>query len=140
MQPLTVQGVVTDQGTLRIETPVDLPPGPVEVEVTIRPAKPLAESPAYDWTQLYGLGAETDNLPGFLSILATFHSGNALLFHYARFAFAQPGETRLSVLRARAPLCAGAVPGPALCNFAHWPCKLMGFTRQTKRAHSLHCV
>lgn len=32
MQTLTVQGVVTDKGTLRIETietPVDLPPGPV---------------------------------------------------------------------------------------------------------------
>jgi hypothetical protein len=60
MQTLTVHGVVTDKGTLRIEkieTPVDLPPGPVEVEVTIRPA-PSAETPAWDWTKIRGLGAE----------------------------------------------------------------------------------
>jgi hypothetical protein len=58
VQTLTVPGVVTDQGTLRIETPVDLPPGPVEVEVTIRPApRPPAPS-EWKWADLYGLGAE----------------------------------------------------------------------------------
>ncbi len=61
MQTLTVHGVVTDKGTLRIEnfeTPVDLPPGPVEVELTIRPTPPPADSPAWDWTRIHGLGAE----------------------------------------------------------------------------------
>jgi hypothetical protein len=61
MQTLTVQGVVTDNGTLRIEnieTPVDLPPGPVEVEVTIRPAPKQAEPSEWKWADLYGLGAE----------------------------------------------------------------------------------
>lgn len=60
MQTLTVHGVVTDKGTLRIEpieTPVDLPPGPVEVEMTIRPTPP-AKAPAWDWTLIHGLGAE----------------------------------------------------------------------------------
>jgi len=61
MQTLTVQGVVTDKGTLRIEpieTAVDLPPGPVEVEVTIRPAPKPAEPSEWKWADLYGLGAE----------------------------------------------------------------------------------
>lgn len=61
MQTLTVQGVVTDKGTLRIEkieTSVNLPPGPVEVEVTIRPAPKPPEPSEWKWADLYGLGAE----------------------------------------------------------------------------------
>ena len=61
MQTLTVHGVVTDKGTLRIEnieTPVDLPPGPVEVEVTIRPRE--AENvKRFDWDSLYGIAKGT---------------------------------------------------------------------------------
>ncbi len=58
MQTLTIHGMVTDKGTLRIETPVDLPPGPVEVEVTIRPVPRPAELAGWKWADLYGLGAE----------------------------------------------------------------------------------
>ena len=36
MQTLTIQSEVTDEGKVKIEVPCDLPPGPVEVEVTIR--------------------------------------------------------------------------------------------------------
>jgi hypothetical protein len=61
MQTLTVHGIVSDKGMLRIETietPVDLPPGSVEVEVTIRPALKVAEPSEWKWADLYGLGAE----------------------------------------------------------------------------------
>jgi hypothetical protein len=61
VQTLTVQGVVTDEGTLRIETietPVDLPPGPVEVEVTIRP-RGRESLKRFDWDGLYGVAKGT---------------------------------------------------------------------------------
>jgi hypothetical protein len=58
MRTLTIHSEVTDEGTLKIEVPCDLPPGPVEVEVTIRPVPPPEESPAWDWGRVYGLGAE----------------------------------------------------------------------------------
>jgi hypothetical protein len=34
-----------------------LPPGPVEIEITIRP-KETKEVPRFDWDSLYGLGKE----------------------------------------------------------------------------------
>jgi hypothetical protein len=63
MQTLTVQGVVTGDGTLRIEVPCDLPPGPVEVVVTVRPAVVQSVNHAtgvYEpkWERLAGLGKE----------------------------------------------------------------------------------
>jgi hypothetical protein len=54
MQTFTVQGVVTDKGTLRIEAPCDLPPAPVEVVVTIRPREGPDGAP-FDWDSLYGI-------------------------------------------------------------------------------------
>jgi hypothetical protein len=58
MQTVTIQSEVTDKGTVKIEVPCDLPPGPVEVEVTIRPAPKPAEPSEWKWADLYGLGAE----------------------------------------------------------------------------------
>jgi hypothetical protein len=41
METITVKGVITDDGQLKVEIPPDLPPGPVEVE--IRPEVPRVE-------------------------------------------------------------------------------------------------
>jgi hypothetical protein len=57
MQTLTVQGVVTKDGVLRLEVPCDMPPGPVEVEITIR-QRVAKEAARFDWASLYGLGKE----------------------------------------------------------------------------------
>jgi hypothetical protein len=40
MQTLTVQGEVDSDGTLRLEVPCALPPGPVEVVVVLNGTKP----------------------------------------------------------------------------------------------------
>jgi hypothetical protein len=58
MQTLKVHSEVTDEGMVKIEVPCDLPAGPVEVEVTIRPMTPPTEPSAWKWESLYGLGAE----------------------------------------------------------------------------------
>lgn len=57
MKTMTVQGIVTEDGMLRIEVPCDLLPGPVEVEITIRPRE-AKEAARFDWDSLYGLGKE----------------------------------------------------------------------------------
>jgi hypothetical protein len=54
MQTLTVQGIVTGKGMLRIEAPCNLPPGPVEAVVTIRPHEAQDGAP-FDWDSLYGI-------------------------------------------------------------------------------------
>jgi hypothetical protein len=58
VKTLMVQGIVTEDGMLRLEVPCDLPPGPVEVEVTIRPAVKPSGQCEPKWAELYGLGAE----------------------------------------------------------------------------------
>ena len=61
MQTLTVQGVVTEQGTLRIETietPVDMAPGPVEVVITLQP-RDRETVERFDWDSLYGIAKGT---------------------------------------------------------------------------------
>jgi hypothetical protein len=58
MEQFTVQGEINREGVLKIEVPCDLPPGPVEVTLTVRsPSAPSAEA-GPDWEQLYGLGKE----------------------------------------------------------------------------------
>lgn len=57
MKTLKVQGVVAEDGMLQLEVPCDLPPGPVEVEITIRPQK-IEETVPFKWSSLYGLGKE----------------------------------------------------------------------------------
>ena len=42
---------------LQLEVPCDLPPGPVEVEITIRPQK-IEETVPFKWSSLFGLGKE----------------------------------------------------------------------------------
>jgi hypothetical protein len=55
---LTVQSQINEEGVLKIEVPCDLPPGQVEVMLTIRcPPNPAAR-PGLDWEGLYGLGRE----------------------------------------------------------------------------------
>jgi hypothetical protein len=61
MQSLTVEGVVSDNGTLRIEkieVTVDLPPGLVQVEVTLRPRGGESVK-RFDWDSLYGIAKGT---------------------------------------------------------------------------------
>ena len=53
MATLTVQGEITPQGVLKVEVPCDLPPGPLEVVLTLRRPE---EGPRRDWDKLYGLG------------------------------------------------------------------------------------
>jgi hypothetical protein len=55
MSTVTVQGEIDTQGMLRLEVPCDLEPGPVEVTLTVRQARPVSEP---DWQKLYGLGKE----------------------------------------------------------------------------------
>lgn len=57
METLTINTQVTALGTIQIEVPSALPPGPVEVVLTVRPR---GESPAAppSWDQLSGLGRE----------------------------------------------------------------------------------
>lgn len=33
METIVVKGIITDDGQLQVDTPVNLPPGPVEVEI-----------------------------------------------------------------------------------------------------------
>jgi len=58
VKTMTIQSEITREGTLKIEVPCDLPPGPVEVELTVRCPNGLPEQPMQDWDQLYGLGRE----------------------------------------------------------------------------------
>ncbi len=53
----TIQGVVSEDGMLRLEVPCDMPPGPVEVVLTIRPLE-AKDAPRFKWDSLYGLGKE----------------------------------------------------------------------------------
>lgn len=57
MKTLTVQAVVTEDGMLRLETPCTLSPGPVDVEITIRPQR-TEEATPFNWSSLRGLGKE----------------------------------------------------------------------------------
>jgi hypothetical protein len=58
MKTLTVQAEVTDDHMLRLEIPCDIPPGQVDVILTIqtRPGPPLADS--FAWDKLRGLGRD----------------------------------------------------------------------------------
>jgi hypothetical protein len=58
MHTVTIQSEVSDEGTVKIEVPCALPPGPVEVEVTIRALPQPTEPSKWKWVDLYGLGAE----------------------------------------------------------------------------------
>jgi hypothetical protein len=55
MLEVTTRGEVTPQGVLKVEVPCAMPPGPVDVTLTVHersePARP-------DWDKLYGLGKE----------------------------------------------------------------------------------
>ena len=58
METLTLQSEVQSDGKLKIEVPCGLPPGPVEVVLTVRaqPERLAAARPR--WGELYGLGRE----------------------------------------------------------------------------------
>jgi hypothetical protein len=57
MELLTIHTQVTAEGTIKIEVPCDLPPGPVEVELRVRVTeRPSGALPR--WDELYGLGRE----------------------------------------------------------------------------------
>ena len=58
MKTITVQAEISDDQTLRIEVPCNLPPGRVEVELTISAAEGSAASRRIDWRSLSGLGRE----------------------------------------------------------------------------------
>jgi hypothetical protein len=58
METLTIHSIVTADGILKIEVPCHLPPGPVEVEVTVRSSAPSTPTSWPDWSKLYGLGKE----------------------------------------------------------------------------------
>jgi hypothetical protein len=58
METLTVHSEVTADGRLKIEVPCHLPPGPVEVELTVRSSAVPATTSGPEWERLYGLGKE----------------------------------------------------------------------------------
>ena len=58
MRTLTVQGEVTAEGVLKVEVPWDLPPGAVEVVLTVRSLSDGSGKPGPKWDQLYGSGRE----------------------------------------------------------------------------------
>lgn len=58
MKTMTVQAEVTADRMLKLEVPCDLPPGQVEVVLTIQPHRPLPLPATIDWRHLSGLGRE----------------------------------------------------------------------------------
>ncbi len=58
MKSITVQAEVTSDQVLKIEIPCDIPPGQVEVVLTIRPDRSNSSSEGFDWGHLRGLGRE----------------------------------------------------------------------------------
>ncbi|MFI5459971.1 MAG: hypothetical protein ACHRXM_31510 [Isosphaerales bacterium] len=58
MKTMTVQVEVTADRMLKVEVPCDLPPGQVEVVLTIQPHRPLPLPGSIDWGQLSGPGRE----------------------------------------------------------------------------------
>lgn len=55
MTTITIHSEITSDGTLRIEVPCELPPGPVEVVMTVQPQHGASRSVA-SWDEFYGLG------------------------------------------------------------------------------------
>jgi hypothetical protein len=58
MKTLTVQAEVTADHMLRLEIPRDIPPGQVEVVLTIQPRHPTLLADDFSWGHLRGLGRE----------------------------------------------------------------------------------
>ena len=58
MKTLTLQSEVSRDGKLKIEVPCGLPPGPVEVVLTVRSQVEAAGGLRPRWVALYGLGKE----------------------------------------------------------------------------------
>lgn len=58
MKTMTVQAEISDDQTLRLAIPCDLPPGRVEVKLTISTEGSPAASRRIDWRSLSGLGRE----------------------------------------------------------------------------------
>jgi hypothetical protein len=58
MKTMTVHAEVSADHVLKLEVPCDLPPGQVEVVLTILPHHPLPRSDNIDWRHLSGLGRE----------------------------------------------------------------------------------
>jgi hypothetical protein len=58
MTTLTVQSEVRSDGKLKIEVPCGLPPGPLEVVLTVRTQTDRAAGPQPRWGELLGLGRE----------------------------------------------------------------------------------
>jgi hypothetical protein len=58
MKTLTVHSEISKDGKLKIEVPCELPPGPVEVELTVRSQLEAEAGRRPRWATLYGLGKE----------------------------------------------------------------------------------
>ncbi len=58
MATVRVRGEVTLEGVVKVEAPCDLPPGPVEGVLVLRPARGATGVREPKWEQLYGLGKE----------------------------------------------------------------------------------
>ena len=58
MKTLTLQSEVQSDGKLKIEVSCGLPPGPVEVVLTVRAQPERAAVPRLRWGEVYGLGRE----------------------------------------------------------------------------------
>ncbi len=58
MKTMTIRGEVSRDGKLRIDVPCELPPGPVEVVLTVRTEQETHGSVLPSWDNLYGLGKE----------------------------------------------------------------------------------
>ena len=58
MKTLTLQSEVSKDGKLKIEVPCELPPGPVQVVLTVRSQLETGASQRPRWELLYGLGKE----------------------------------------------------------------------------------
>jgi hypothetical protein len=58
MKTLIVQSEISRDGKLKVEVPCELPPGPVEVELTVRTRLEVEAARRPPWAMLYGLGKE----------------------------------------------------------------------------------
>ena len=58
MKTMMVQAEVTADRVLKLEVPCDLPPGEVEVALSIQPRRTLPLPANLDWSRLSGLGRE----------------------------------------------------------------------------------